>query len=98
MRLPPATRAVLRPSRLAISAIVGAAIATSIVIATLPFHFAAVGLAMLSVGGWDVDRVYGVGLRRDPRATREIKLTGDRIIVVRSGDDRLVAGHVRDAS
>lgn len=67
-------------------------------IATLPFHFAAAGLAMLSVGGWAVDRVYVVGLRRGPRETREITLTGESIIVVRSGDDRLVAEHVRDAS
>jgi len=98
MRLPPATRAVLRSSRLAIASIAVAAITTCVVIAVLPFHALILAMGMLGVVLWGVDRIYAVGLRRGPRATREITLTADRLIVVRAGDDELVAGHVRDAS
>lgn len=98
MRLPPASRAVLRPSRIAVTAIVVAATATCVVIAVLPFHAALLAIGMVSVLLWGADRAYVIGLRRGPRATRELTLTADRLIVVRTGDDGLVAGHVRDAS
>ena len=98
MRLPPATRAVLRPSRWALASITLAALATCLVIAVLPFNEWLLALSILGVSIWATDRGYVIGLGRGPRATHEITLTGDRIIVVRTGDGELVAGHVRDAS
>jgi hypothetical protein len=98
MRLPPAVRVTFLRSRIAVGAIVFAALAICGVIATLPFDPTLVGLATMLVVIWAGDRVLVIGLRRGPRATREITLTGDRIIVVRTGDGHLTAGYVRDAS
>jgi hypothetical protein len=68
------------------------------VIAVLPVHALILAFGILGVVLWAADRIYVIGLRRGPRATHEITLTADRIIVVRTCDGELVAGHVRDAS
>jgi hypothetical protein len=68
------------------------------VVATLPIDPVIVGLVVIAILVWAGDRVVVVALRRGPRASVALWLTGDRTIVVRRGDGRLVAGHVRSSS
>jgi hypothetical protein len=95
MRLPPSVRVELRPSRIVCAGIVVGALFTIGVIATLPLDPVLIALAALAVVVWAGDRIVVVALRRGPRAVRALTLTGDRVIVVRTGDDRLTAGYVR---
>jgi len=98
MRLPPAVHVSLAPSRLAVAFVVGMALGSCVVLATLPFDPVLMAFAMLVVVIWAGDRVFVVALRRGPRATLALWLTGDRMLVVRSGDGGLTAGHVRSSS
>jgi hypothetical protein len=98
MRLPPAVHVTLQPSRRAVAWVVGMALCTCAVLATLPIDPVLVGLARIAVLVWAGDRLVLVALRRGPRASFELWLTGDRMIVVRRGDGNLVAGHVRASS
>ena len=98
MRLPPAVRVTLQPSRRAVAWVVGMALCTCGVVATLPIDPVIVGLVVIAILVWAGDRVVVVALRRAPRASVALWLTGDRTIVVRRGDGRLVAGHVRSSS
>jgi len=98
MRLPPAVRVTLQPSRRAVAWVVGMALCTCSVVATLPIDPVIVGLVVIAILVWAGDRVVVVALRRAPRASVALWLTGDRTIVVRRGDGRLVAGHVRSSS
>jgi hypothetical protein len=98
MRLPPAVHVTLMPSRRACACIVALALVTCAVVLTLPVDPVLSGLAMLGIVVWAGDRVVVVAWRRGPRATVSLWLTADRMIVVRTGDDRLVAGYVRAAS
>jgi toxin CptA len=98
MRLPPAVRVTLQPSRRAVAWVVGMALCTCGVVATLPIDPVIVGLVVIAILVWAGDRVVVVALRRGPRASVALWLTGDRTIVVRRGDGRLVAGHVRSSS
>ena len=98
MRLPPALHVTLGPSRRAVAFVVGMALATCAVLAALPFDPVLIALAMIAIVVWAGDRVFVVALRRGPRASVALWLTGDRMIVVRSGDGRLTAGHVRTSS
>ena len=94
MRLPPNVRLALGPSRLACAAIACIALGAATVVALLPLEVALIGLAWCGLAAWAIDRIVVVGLRRGPRAIREITLSGDRLIVVRTGDERVRAGYV----
>lgn len=98
MRLPPAVHVTLMPSRRACAFIVALALVACTVVLTLPVDPVLSGLAMLGIVVWAGDRVMVVAWRRGPRATTALWLTGDRMLVVRTGDDRLVAGVVRASS
>jgi len=98
MRLPPALHVTLGPSRRAVAFVVGMALGCCAVLATLPLDPALIALAMLVTVVWAGDRVFVVALRRGPRASVALWLTGDRMLVVRSGDERLTAGYVRQSS
>ncbi len=98
MRLPPALQIALGPSRRAIAWVVLVAIVTAAALAVLPIDPALLALAMLGVALWTGDRIHVVALRRGPRAVRSIWVSGDRMIVVRDGTNRLSAGHVRSSS
>lgn len=98
MRLPPAVHVTLQRSRRAVAWVVGMALCTCVVLATLPLDPVWIGLAMIAICVWAGDRVVVVALRRGPRATVALWLTGDRMIVVRSGDGRLTAGYVRSST
>ena len=98
MRLPPAVHVTLQPSRRAVAWVVGMALCTCGVMATLPIDPVLIGLAMIAIVAWAADRVIVVALRRGPRASIALWLTGDRVLVVRSGDGHLTAGHVRTSS
>jgi hypothetical protein len=95
MRLPPSVRVELAPSRIACAGIVAGALFTIGVIAWLPFDPAVIAFAIFAVVVWAGDRIVVIAMRRGPRAVRALTLTGDRMIVVRTGDARLTAGFVR---
>lgn len=98
MRLPPAVHVTLQSSRRAVAWMVGMALCTGAVVATLPLDPVLIGLAMVAIAVWAGDRIVVVALRRGPRASVALWLTGDRMLVVRSGDGRLTAGHVRGST
>jgi len=98
MRLPPAVHVTLQPSRFVLAWLIAVALATCVVVATLPLDPVLTGFAMLVIVIWAGDRIVVVALRRGPRATVALWLTGDRMLVVRHGDGRLAAGHVRSSS
>jgi hypothetical protein len=98
MRLPPAVHVTLARSRLAAALILALALGTCAVLAVLPLDPVVLALGMLVTAIWAGDRIHVVALRRGPRATRALWLTGDRLLVIRRGNDALVAGHVRSAS
>ena len=98
MRLPPAVHVTLAPSRRALAWIAALALVACIVVLTLPIDPVLSGLAMLGIVVWAGDRIVVVAWRRGPRASVALWLTGDRMLVVRTGAGGLVAGHVRAAS
>jgi len=98
MRLPPNVRVQLGHSKRACIGIAVAALATGALVVLLELPMLPT-LAMVAVLlGWAGNAIRVIGLRRGPRAIVELTLTGDRMIVVRLGGGRLLAGHVRDAT
>jgi hypothetical protein len=98
MRQPPTVHVTLQPSRRAAAAIILLALATAAILLWLPLEPEVSALALVCLLAWAIDRVHVVALRRSPRSTRELWLTGERLLVVRDGSGRLAAGHVRSAS
>jgi hypothetical protein len=80
---------------LASAAIAALALATALIVATLPLDPLLAGLALLAIAAWGIDRVQVVGLRHGPRAVRSFELRGDLTLVVVSGDGTATAGPVR---
>jgi len=95
MRLPPAIHVSLGSSRHALVWVGGVALLVCIAIAMLPIDPVLIAFATLGIGLWAGDRAHVVALRRGPRATHSLWLSGDRMIVVRNGAGQLTAGHVR---
>ncbi|HEY7378954.1 MAG TPA: hypothetical protein VH542_09745 [Steroidobacteraceae bacterium] len=98
MRLPPAVHVTLQPSRRALAWVVGMALCTCAVLATLPLDPVLIGLAVFAILAWAGDRIVVVALRQGPRAVLAMWLTGDRLLVIRTGEGRLIAGHVRSST
>jgi hypothetical protein len=98
MRWPPPVRVTLAPSRFACCLIVLCAMATGVVVATLPLPPLVPPLASAIIVAWAFDRIMVVGLRRGPRAVRAFELRGDLSVVVAFGDGAACAGRVRPAS
>src|SRR5438067_1233226 len=94
MRWPPPVRVSLSPSRWALAMIASLALATCAVCSTLPLDPAAIGLAMIGVVVWAIDRIFVVALRRGPRAIRQFELRGDLTLIVVTGDGNACAGRV----
>jgi membrane-bound toxin of toxin-antitoxin system len=95
MRWPPPVRVSLARSTIASAAIAALALATSLIVATLPLDPLFVGLALIAIAAWAIDRVQVVGLRHGRRAVRSFELRGDLTLVVVSGDGTASAGRVR---
>jgi hypothetical protein len=98
MRLPPAVHVSLGPSRRALVWVGGVALLACVAIAMLPFDPVLIAFVTLGIGVWAGDRAHVVALRRGPRATRSLWLSGDRMIVVRNGAGQLTAGCVRTST
>jgi len=95
MRWPPPVRVSLARSTIASAAIAALALATSLIVATMPLDPLLVGLALIAIAAWAIDRVQVVGLRHGRRAVRSFELRGDLTLVVVSGDGTASAGRVR---
>ena len=94
MRWPPPVRVALAPSLAASLLIASLALATCVVVATLPLDVRSIEVAIAAIVVWAVDRVRVVGLRQGPRAVRGLELRGDLTLVVVSGDGGARAGRV----
>lgn len=94
MRWPPPVRVTLSPSLGAAAAIALLALATGAVVSMLPVDRAVVGLAIVAIGAWAIDRILVLALRRGSRAVRRFELRGDLTIVVATGDGKVRAGRV----
>lgn len=88
----------LGPSRLAGVGVGIAALATLVLVLSLPVPPAAHALGCAGVLAWAWDTFRMVALRTGARTVAAVHLGGDRRVVMRYGDGRLVAGHVRSAS
>lgn len=98
MRWPPPVRITLSPSIAALIGIGLLALASGAVTSMLPIDPAVIGLAIVAIGVWAIDRVLVVALRQGSRAVRGFELRGDLTIVVASGDGRIRAGRVHPDS
>jgi toxin CptA len=94
MRWPPPVRVALAPSLAASLLIASLALATCVVVATLPLDVRLIAVAIAAIVVWAVDRVRVVGLRQGPRAVRGLELRGDLTLVVVNGDGAVRAGRV----
>lgn len=97
-QLPPSVHVVLQPSRIAGAAVGVATLATLVMVLLVPLagwqHAALCGLVL----GWGWVGFALVALRKTRDAVTEIWLTANLLLVVRRGDGRLVAGHVRSST
>lgn len=98
MRLPPSVHVVLGPSRIVGSGVGIAALATLAIVFLLPAESWQQAVAVLVVVTWAAAAFWVVALRRSRFAITELRLAPDLVLVVHSGDGRLVAGHVRSST
>lgn len=98
MRLPPSVHVVFAPSRIVGAGIGVAALATLAIVFLLPMDAWLQFIAAFAVLAWAAAAFRIVALRRTRFATTELRLAPDLVLVVRMGDGRLVAGHVRSAT
>ncbi|MCC6195912.1 MAG: hypothetical protein IT518_15745 [Burkholderiales bacterium] len=98
MPKPPQVQVAVGPSRAVGAAIGVATLATLCLVLTLPLPAWLHGAmcALLLAWAWIVFQV--VALRRGPYAVTEVRLAPDLVLVVRRGDERLAAGHVRSST
>jgi cyanate permease len=75
-----------------------AALATLAVVFLLPIDAWQQALAVLAVLAWAAVTFWVVALGRSRFAITELRLAPDLVLVVRMGDGRLVAGHVRSST
>jgi len=94
MRWPPPVRVSLAPSNAATAFIALAALVTCALVATLPFDAMVTAMMIAVTGGWAIERIHVVALRRGPRAVRRFELRGDLTLVVVTGDGTACAGRV----
>src|SRR5882724_8128960 len=98
MHKPPAVHFAIGPSRIACAGVVVVAVGTFAVTLTLPIiPLAQVG-CFVALAAWAGARIWAVALRRGPRAVREIKLEGDRSLVIVDGSGAESRGCLREAS
>ena len=98
MHKPPAVHIAPGPSRIACAGIVVVAVGTFAVTLTLPIiPLAKVG-CFIALAAWAGMRIWAVALRRGPRTVREIKLEGDRSLVVVHASGATSTGYLREAS
>jgi hypothetical protein len=98
MRWPPPVRVTLAPSRYACWLIALLALATCVVVGTLPLPPLVLSLASTGIVAWAVDRIVVVGLRRGSRAIQAFELRGDLSLVVAFASGAACAGRVQPAS
>ncbi len=98
MRNTPSIDVSLGPSRSAGAAIGIAALATLVLVLLLPLAptLHAILCAIVLAWAWETFRT--VALRAGTRGVIAVHLGADRIVVVRHGDGRVVAGHLRSAT
>jgi hypothetical protein len=95
MRLPPAVSVELGASKIAGVGIGALALATLAVVYALPLAAWQQSAATVAIAGWALGAFRIVALRRGAWAVTGLTLAHDRNVVLRMGDGRLVAGHVR---
>jgi hypothetical protein len=98
MRLPPSVHVFLGPSRILGAGIGVAALATVGLLLVLPLPVLLQAAPCAGVVVWSLAALRVVALRRGGSAVTELRVAPDLTMVVRLGDGRLVAGHVRSAT
>jgi hypothetical protein len=98
MHKAPAVHIAIGPSRTACIGIVAVAIGTFAIILTLPLIPIAQAGCFVVLAVWAGARIWTIALRRGPGAVREIKMEGDRSLVIFHGSGGTSRGSVREAS
>ena len=98
MHKPPAARVSLGPSRRACLGVAALAAATVSILVMLPIHPLMVVLSVIGVACWAGNRMWVLGLRRAPRAIRELRVESDRTVVATLVSGEVLKGHVQEAS
>jgi len=98
MHKPPAVRVSLGPSRRACLGVAALAAATVSILVLLPVHPLVIVASVVVLACWAGNRIWMLGLRRSPRAVRELRVEGDRTVVATLVSGEVLKGHVQDAS
>jgi len=98
MHKAPAVQIAIGPSRTACIGIVAIAVGTFAIILTLPIIPLAHAACFIALAVWAVHRILAVALRRGSRAVREIKLEGDRSLVIVHASGAASSGCLRESS
>ncbi len=88
----------LGPSRRACVGVALLAGATVSILVLLPAHPLAIVAGVIVVACWAGNRVWVVGMRRAPRAVRELRIDGNRTVVAKLVSGEVLKGHVQEAS
>jgi len=88
----------LGPSRRACVGVALLAGATVSILVLLPAHPFAIVAGVIAVACWAGNRVWVVGMRRGPRAVRELRIDGNRNVVAKLVSGEVLKGHVQEAS
>ena len=98
MHKPPAVRVSLGPSRRACLSVTIVAAATVSILVMLPIHPLVIVAGVVVLACWAGNRIWVLGLRRAPRAIRELRVESDRTVVATLVSGEVLKGHVQDAS
>ncbi len=98
MHKPPAVRVSLGPSRRACLGVAALAATTISILVMLPIHPLVIVASVVALTCWAGDRMWVLGLRRGPRAVRELRIEGDRTVVATLVSGEVLKGYIQDAS
>jgi hypothetical protein len=98
MHKPPTVRVSLGPSRRACLGVTALAAATISILVMLPVHPLVIVASVVALASWAGNRIWVLGLRRAPRAVRELRVEGDRTVVATLVSGEVLKGHIQDAS
>src|SRR5437870_1453209 len=88
----------LGPSRQACLTVALLAAITVSVLVLLPVHPLAVIASIIVVACWAGNCIWVIGMRRGPRAVRELRIEGNHTVVAKLMSGEVLKGRVKDAS
>ena len=88
----------LGPSRRACLGVALLAGATVSILVLLPMHPLVIVASVIGIASWAGNRIWVLGMRRGPRAVRELRIDGNRNVVAKLMSGEVLKGQVQEAS